>query len=598
MRTLARLLALLAFIFAAPALAASEAQFAQVYTPGVPDQAFVYGLTNQITIAGGGGGSYVARGIHFDWQKSSLFTAGARSCTTTLNPCAPGTAAPLTATYGPVVDGPHLTVSYWIKAVPYLSTTSTQGMSETIGNTDLVSHVEVSQVTESSEGVPGFNTVFDSSSGQTNTLRMNIMSQPSGTGLAAQYACNTSLPALYTPTWTHILYSFDGTVSGTTKAFAAYINGVRQKAGCGPTLSGTFNIGFSNNNGWEIANFDQTNTGKGTFEISDVFVDMRTSVVCTGVNTPATINGIAVDCSAGANTIPPQILAKFRDGSGNPVDLGANCSTPTAQRPELCFSGDSSSFAANKGSVTNTFVGGSTLFDAVTAPGNTPAHRVIPKGLYGDWVTGAADATPLTTSSTGIPIKAGDLIFAFLKVEDTSGLTNHNIQCPTSSAGAFIATSVGNAQGTSANIPINTMICYRIAATDGESDVLTWTWTTNPAKSVEWITGVFGGVNTTTPIQAAAVQTAGPTSNTTTYVAPSVTAGAANQLLLTIFDEWATGPSNFSGPTGYNRLYTGSAGSNTAINYELTAGPGATGTRTATGTNDSGIEWSIILNPN
>jgi hypothetical protein len=60
---------------------------------------------------------------------------------------------------------------------------------------------------------------------------------------------------------------------------------------------------------------------------------------------------------------------KFISASGKPVDLGSDCSNPTGTGPAICFSGDSTGFATNKGTGgAFTLIGA--LMDASTSPSN------------------------------------------------------------------------------------------------------------------------------------------------------------------------------------------------------------------------------------
>jgi hypothetical protein len=47
--------------------------------------------------------------------------------------------------------------------------------------------------------------------------------------------------------------------------------------------------------------------------------------------------------------IPTSTRRAFISADGKPVDLGSNCSAPTGTTPAVCFSGDASTFANNKG---------------------------------------------------------------------------------------------------------------------------------------------------------------------------------------------------------------------------------------------------------
>ena len=67
--------------------------------------------------------------------------------------------------------------------------------------------------------------------------------------------------------------------------------------------------------------------------------------------------------------IPTSTLRKFISADGKPVDLGSDCTNPTGIAPAVCFSGDASSFATNRGTG-GAFTLTGTLTDASTSPSN------------------------------------------------------------------------------------------------------------------------------------------------------------------------------------------------------------------------------------
>lgn len=541
--------------------------------------------------------TYIAQGVHFDPMQSALYTSGAATCTTNLTGCA---GSPLATSSGAVPATPHFTMSYWVRGVPLLATTGSGNRGDTYGFLDHVSNIEVPGT--NAEAFPAIDQVWDN--GTTKLYRLNIGSTPQATGLQSSYNCNANISSLIATDWVHVVTSFDGTVSGSAKGFAAYVNGVQQgSGGCTVTANsgssafggGEFDVGVNNPNGFGIvANINSNTTGKSTIDIADVFVDMHDSVLCTGNGTPATMYGMSVTCTA-ANTIPPQILAKFatNNGTGDPVDLGATCSNPLGNQPEICFTGGPTGWSAgNKGSANNTWVSQG-LYATPTSPGSagTPAHKPIPKGFYGESLP--SGTSPFTTNTTGLPVKAGDMIFAYLKLIDSSGVTAHSLTCPTSSAGAFTLAGV---QNSITSDRISTIVCYRIALADNESDVLTWTWGAASTRGGEWATGVIGQVNAS-PIVA---ENDTATTPVLTFTAPALAATGAGQMMLTLFDKFGGNSNLFSTPSGSSRVYTGvNTNMGLTINFDYTAGSGTTGTRAATlGSSDEGVAWSILINPN
>jgi hypothetical protein len=111
----------------------------------------------------------------------------------------------------------------------------------------------------------------------------------------------------------------------------------------------------------------------------DIFVDNSAAFVLSYAGVPFTVlndffnlyegdaadlwiaPGQFIDFSVEANR------RKFIDADGKPVSLGADGSTPTGTAPAVFFSGDSSSFATNKGTGGAFTLTGS-LTDALTSP--------------------------------------------------------------------------------------------------------------------------------------------------------------------------------------------------------------------------------------
>ncbi len=129
---------------------------------------------------------------------------------------------------------------------------------------------------------------------------------------------------------------------------------------------------------------------------------------------------------------------------------------------------------------------------------------------------------------------------------------------------------------------------YRVA---GSSEPTSYTWSFSTTAGSAGGIQSFTGVDTSNPVDVEAGQN---TANSVSQTAPSVTTGAANEMLVTshAFSSSAT----FTKPTGMTEAFDvasvtvpNSGGEAIEGNYELRAASGATGTRTATASGDADV---------
>lgn len=502
----------------------------------------------QLLLTGSGAGytnNYQPSGVRFDWSKTAYYTTSALT------------------TGSAVADTAHLTVSYWISALPFGASMNVIANVNTGVQAGIAANLQA--LTQNGEEVPGQLSLWEN----TNLLRINI-ADPSGTTQGNGHQCDYSATVLQTPAPMHILYSFDGTTAGTTKNVTLYVNGSKVgSGGCtASAVSGTFSAGVSNANGWNLGNLSVAQTGQATFEISDVQVDYTTSYV---------------DAS---NNVSPAVLARFIDSNGKPVDPGPTCNLAFGHTPEICLTGGPAGFAANKGTVTNTFTQAG-LMAATLTPGYTPPNTVQHLGTYGEDCGGGV--ATCTTVSLGVPTLIGDTILALLNVSDSSGTTNHALACPTG------LTSLGSTAPTS-NTAQSTILCKRVVLSNGETDAFTWTWTTNSNRTAFWTTTILRQTN---GVDVAAALVNNPTTDSTSFSSPTLTTTAANDALVTYFTHF-TNNQSMSVPTGTTRVFSSSfSGSKVAVNFEQLGAAGSVAARTATTSPaDDGAAYAVAIKHN
>jgi len=151
-----------------------------------------------------------------------------------------------------------------------------------------------------------------------------------------------TLPTNYTAaamagTWAHLIASWDGSIPRRQ----LYVNGVDVMSVGGSTSTNVASKYTATD--WAIGS--RPGTSVSQVDMAEFYFNQT----------------VAIDLSVPAN------VQKFRDASGNAVDLGATGAGPTGAQPILCFTGGVSGWATNKGSGGNFAVAG-TFANSPTSP--------------------------------------------------------------------------------------------------------------------------------------------------------------------------------------------------------------------------------------
>jgi hypothetical protein len=536
--------------------------------------------------------SYTPASVHLDGQQSYLSTPNPYTASPT----------PMKVSSTTVADTSTMTVSYWLKAFPASSSSAGTGITYLSGyGSDIVSS-SPNSTDASTEVIPGNAMTYDNASSNYGTLRANFNDDTGGSG----HQCLATISSLLSDAnWHHILYSFDGTVSSTTKSLAIYVDGVSKITTCTGPSTAAFVVGLSQR-AWMVKgnSVGLFSPGAGNIDVADVFLDATISIVCDS-SSNITVNSVSYACPGGQGTIPAALLAKFY--KSGPVYLGANGAVPLGRQPEIYLSGSASGFQTNLGQVTNLTTAGS-AWNAPTGPNSMPtAHP------YVQWATGANGAGGLTTLSAyavnpSSTIAVGDLLITTLKLTDTMGVSNHS---PAPPSGFTLLDDQENGSCTNSGDAMAT--AYRLATSADVSGTgqYTWTWTTAAGKGSTVMIVDVRNANQTTPIDAhgiSAIQ--GCSANTASDVAPSVSPSATNDLLLSVYGNYGkettwttiTQPSgqtpavSLTGVTQFSSIGLTGFYAGQVVAWENLTASGATGTRTATlNATDAGVAANIAI---
>ena len=311
----------------------------------------------------------------------------------------------LGATSGPlgVTNTTAHTLAFW------LNMSRQSGAQPNVLNGGLLVAVPFSPCEATAGNAPGICLSIDSSS---YGAQWNFNDSTGTTTGATKFAAPGSayMDAL-SGSWHHFLTSFDNTAG----VWAVYVDGVN--AGWTRAAYNSGNVpDFNNALGWRFMNgsYPSINISAWASEI----YESNTSVVCTGVGAPYT------DC-AGANTIPPSVLAKFVSGSGasaKPVNMGTNCQLVTGTAPQVCLTG---AMTSNTGTATNPITSQQMTAVAYTSGAFTTASTSIGMtttntlGVAAGWVmydqtinkilgtVAAWTSYTITLQGTGFPAYAG-----------------------------------------------------------------------------------------------------------------------------------------------------------------------------------------------
>ena len=203
-----------------------------------------------------------------------------------------------------------------------------------------------------------------------------------------------------------------------------------------------------------------------------------------------------------------------------------------------------------------------------------------------------ADASDLTlTIARPASLQAGDVMIAAVVVRPS----NATIAAP---AGWTLVRRLSNSYGNS-----SALATYRKLATASEPASYTWTLNTSTGSAGGIL--AFRNVNSSNAASPVDVEAGVNTASSLSHTAPSVTTSAANEVVITVHS-FASGAS-WAPPSGMAEAVDdsswsvggGSAGISFAMNYAVKASAGATGTKTATASNDpdTGNAQTIALRP-
>lgn len=200
----------------------------------------------------------------------------------------------------------------------------------------------------------------------------------------------------------------------------------------------------------------------------------------------------------------------------------------------------------------------------------------------------ATTATTATSISIAKPagVQPGHFMLVFVTVADTSGSNTF-----TAPSGWTLVTQL-SVQGSTNT---RTAVYYKFATTNLDQ---TYQWTWGSAGGASAVIMVLRNINVSTPIDASATQS--NSTNTTSAVAPSVTAVASNDVLLAawaiVLSSVVTAPAPMDHVTSAQTQAGGDRG--TVVAAQILSAAGATGTRTATlGTARRSIGVSILAKP-
>jgi uncharacterized protein YjdB len=276
------------------------------------------------------------------------------------------------------------------------------------------------------------------------------------------------------------------------------------------------------------------------FTATGTFSDSSTQDLTTSVTWSSSDTGIATISNAGGS-------------EGLATTLAVGSTTITATDP-------------------GTMIAGSTTLSVA----GDIAFRAAESASAGSGVLSLAISTPAGTA-------AGDVMVAAIAVRPSSATI-------TAPAGWSLVRRVDNASGNASSLAVYTRV-----ATMSEPASHTWTFSASTGSAGGIST--FGGVDTSTPIDVENGQT---TASSLSHATPSVTTTVAGTMLVTAhaFASSAT----WTPPAGMTEAFEqasemapNSAGISIEGAYVLQAAAGATGTKTATASNDTDTGNAHIL---
>ena len=279
---------------------------------------------------------------------------------------------------------------------------------------------------------------------------------------------------------------------------------------------------------------------------------------CTGVGTPATIAGVgAVTCTA-ANTVPIEVIRKFRTAAGMPPLHTNTCDDVNGVQALVCHFGSGDAFLTEHGSATFGAFSAHAQSAAVTLSGDpTPAAPYGPSGIPANTVamklveqmlsgacTGSGApfhdctaASQFPGSTMGSNVAVGDFILIAVETNNSGGgAPTATPTCPAS----FSTTSGGAADGGTLVGPVfdsggasptnaEAFFCYGFATTTTGAYPIAFTGTAG--NRVGTLTLVFANVAAVDATPSISDVSAA----STTWTTPNQTTTAANDDLIAIY---------------------------------------------------------------
>jgi len=474
-----------------------------------------------------------------------------------------------------VTNTPTLTYAFWLQGtVDLTNPTNLQGI-EFYG--DPQSWCEVT-----GGAAPGLCGSVDDSSGRFQLNFNNSTGQNESTD-AIKFQAQAGSNGI----WHHYLVSMD-TVNQVS---ALYVDGVNTSITANPLPVGAI-PDLNNSAGFHLAGVLPNQTSP-VLEYQAEIVAAEVSIVCIGVGSPATMNGIPVTCT-GPNTIPAEILKRFIK-QGEPVKLGKGCAKPFGGRhAEVCVFGNKvknrGTGGALKPLVQTASYGG--IYSAPFGPRGIPAHRPTLAWLQAH-NNASLNGNSMTTSAGSNPISTGDLIVIWAGISNSGGSTDYGLKCPNS----FI--QVGPLNDTSQSV--NSEMCYKTLTGGDLSGAYTVSWNSGGAQRChDWVMADYKNV-------AAVDRTGsiynGPNGTTSHLTAAGLSTMSAGETVVSAWVDWnAAANVPFTPPTtGMLRYRLADVGSPLqmmfADEYHVPVGSNPQRTMT-TGSAVTSAGYTITLVPN
>jgi len=166
---------------------------------------------------------------------------------------------------------------------------------------------------------------------------------------SAGYASGLTVPTTtsYTtsPTWRHLLFSWDTDFAAASRVAHMYINDVSDKGTADNDYGVAFSVTYADETNWSVGASQDTGADKANMDMAELWF----------------LSGVFLDFSLVENR------RKFITQLGKPADLGGFGENPLGTRPLVYFKGPADAFNVNRGTGGNFTVTG-TLDNGATSP--------------------------------------------------------------------------------------------------------------------------------------------------------------------------------------------------------------------------------------